>query len=112
LILTATASKLFQNPTATYKFESKETRAHVYCVGGSRVGYSPTQYLRLSERCEVLGASCWVRLFKKDALYKRTPVASRRWEPSADLARTAEEISKYINENGPVEATLVAADEV
>jgi hypothetical protein len=53
-----------------------------------------------------------VRLFKNDALFKRTPVGSRRWEPSSDLAKTAQEIAKYIAENGPVEATLVAADEV
>ena len=61
-------------------------------------------------RCSVRAVE--VRLFKNDGLYKRTPVGSRRWEPSTDLARTAEEISKYIIENGSVEATLVAADEV
>jgi len=53
-----------------------------------------------------------VRLFKNDPLYRRTPVGSRRWDPSTDLARTAEEISKYITNNGPVEATLIATDEV
>jgi hypothetical protein len=53
-----------------------------------------------------------VRLFKNEALYKRTPLGSQRWEPSTNLARTADEISKYIAENGPVEATFVAADEV
>jgi hypothetical protein len=61
-------------------------------------------------RCSVRAVEVW--LFKKDWLYKGTPVASRRWETSIDLARTAEEISKYINDNGSVEATLVAADEV
>jgi hypothetical protein len=60
-------------------------------------------------RCSVRAVE--VRLFKNDALYRRTPAGSRRWEPSTDLVRTAEEISKYITENGPVEATLVAADE-
>jgi hypothetical protein len=53
-----------------------------------------------------------VRLFGKDALYKRTPITSRQWQPSADLANTAKEIVKYIAENGPVEATIVAAEEV
>jgi hypothetical protein len=53
-----------------------------------------------------------VRLFKNDTLYKRTPVDSRRWEPSSDLTKTAQEITQYIADNGAVEATLVAADEV
>jgi hypothetical protein len=53
-----------------------------------------------------------VRLFTSDRLYSRTPIGSRSWEPSSDLAKTAREISKYIAEHNPVEATLVAADEV
>jgi hypothetical protein len=53
-----------------------------------------------------------IRLFKNDTLYKRTPVGERRWEPSSDVTKTAQEITQYIADNGAVEATLVAADEV
>ncbi len=60
-------------------------------------------------RCSVRAVE--VRLFKNDVLYRRTPVGSRRWEPSSDLAKTAQEITKYITDNGPVEATLVAEDD-
>jgi hypothetical protein len=37
-----------------------------------------------------------VRLFNTNTLYDRTPVGSRRWEPIGDLAKTADDISKYI----------------
>jgi hypothetical protein len=60
-------------------------------------------------RCSVRAVE--VRLFKNDVLYRRTPVGSRRWEPSSDLAKTAQEITKYITDNGPVEAALVAEDD-
>ena len=52
-----------------------------------------------------------VRLFKGKGLYRRAPIGSRRWEPSSDLSRTAEEISKYLTENGSVEVTLLAVEE-
>jgi hypothetical protein len=39
-----------------------------------------------------------VRLFKGNGLYRRAPLGSPRWEPSGDLSRTAEEISKYLTE--------------
>ncbi|MGA7763778.1 MAG: hypothetical protein WCA59_18685 [Candidatus Binataceae bacterium] len=61
-------------------------------------------------RCSVRAVE--VRLFKSDPLFNRTPIGSRRWEPSRDLAKTAQEISKYIADNGPVQATIIAADEV
>ncbi len=56
------------------------------------------------------GRTVEVRLFRKNSLYRRTPINSRRWEPGTDLARTAEEISDYIADNGLAEATLVAAE--
>jgi hypothetical protein len=40
------------------------------------------------------------------------PMETRRWQPGADLANTAKEISKYIAESGSAEATIVASDEV
>jgi hypothetical protein len=52
-----------------------------------------------------------VRLFKFKGLYRLAPIGSRRWEPSSDLSRTAEEISKYLTENGSVEVTLLAVEE-
>ena len=52
-----------------------------------------------------------VRLFKGKGLYRRAPIGSRRWEPSSDLSRTAEELSKYLTENGSVEVTLLAVEE-
>jgi len=54
-----------------------------------------------------------VRLFRKDPLFGRRPVYTRRWEPGSALAATAKEISKYIAYNGSVDATIVAwSDEV
>jgi hypothetical protein len=54
-----------------------------------------------------------VRLFKKDPLFGRRPVFTRRWEPGSALAATAKEISKYIADKGSVDATIVASwDEV
>ena len=54
-----------------------------------------------------------VRLFRKDPLFGRRPVYTRRWEPGSALAATAKEISKYIADNGSVDATIVASwDEV
>ena len=48
-----------------------------------------------------------VRLFRSDSLYSRTPVGSRRWESIGDdLARTAEDISKYIGDSGSPLATI------
>ena len=50
-----------------------------------------------------------VRLFKTS---RKTPIASRCWEPKSDLAMTAQEIATYIADHGSVEATIFAADEV
>jgi len=61
-------------------------------------------------RCSVRPVE--VSLFRSDTLFNRTTVGSRRWEPSRDLEKTAEEISEYIADSGSVQATLVAADEV
>jgi hypothetical protein len=52
-----------------------------------------------------------VRLFSSDGLYSRTPVESRRWEPIGDLAKTAEDISKYIGDSNSPAATIIT-DEV
>jgi hypothetical protein len=48
-----------------------------------------------------------VRLF----MYNRTPVGSRRWESIGDLAKTAEDISRYIGDSGSPQATIIR-DEV
>jgi hypothetical protein len=48
-----------------------------------------------------------VRLF----MYDRTTIGSRRWEPVGDLAKTAEDISKYIDDSGSPQATIIR-DEV
>jgi hypothetical protein len=48
-----------------------------------------------------------VRLFRKDPLFGRRPVYTRRWEPGNALAATAKEISRYIADNGSVDATIV-----
>lgn len=48
-----------------------------------------------------------VRLF----MYNRTPVGSRRWESIGDLAKTAEDISRYIGDTGSPQATIIR-DEV
>ncbi len=61
-------------------------------------------------RCSIRAVE--VRLFKYDSHYKRIPLVTRRWEPSRDLTRIAQEIAKYISNNGSPEATLVATDEV
>jgi hypothetical protein len=54
-----------------------------------------------------------VRLFRSSPLFGRWPVYTRRWEPGSALAATAKEISKYIADNGSVDATIVAlSDEV
>jgi hypothetical protein len=54
-----------------------------------------------------------VRLFRKDPLFGRRPVYMRRWEPGSALAATAKEISKYLADNGSVDATIVASwDEI
>jgi hypothetical protein len=50
-----------------------------------------------------------VRLFKTS---RKAPIASRYWEPRSDLATVAQEIATYIADHGPVEATIVAADEL
>jgi hypothetical protein len=42
-----------------------------------------------------------------DNLYGHTPIASRRWEPVGDLAKTAEDISEYIGDCGSPQATIV-----
>jgi hypothetical protein len=52
-----------------------------------------------------------VRLFSSDTLYSRTPVESRRWERVGDLAKIAEDISKYIGDSGSPLATIIT-DEV
>ena len=79
-----------------------------------RIGYAAksfSHYFALNRDARCSTRAVEVRLFGKDALYKRTPITSRQWQPSADLANT-KEIVKYIAENGPVEATIVAAEEV
>jgi hypothetical protein len=48
-----------------------------------------------------------VRLFSSDALYSHTPVETRRWESVGDLAKTAEDISKYIGDSGSPLATII-----
>ena len=48
-----------------------------------------------------------VRLFSSDTLYSRTPTGSRRWESVGDLAKTAEDISKYIGDSGSPLATII-----
>ena len=53
-----------------------------------------------------------VRLFEKGRLFDRAPVDRRRWGPGSDLAETAKEISRYIDDGGSVDATIVASDEV
>jgi hypothetical protein len=50
-----------------------------------------------------------VRLFRKELLFGRRPVYTRRWEPGKALAATAKEISKYIADSGSVDATIVAS---
>jgi hypothetical protein len=50
-----------------------------------------------------------VRLFRKDPLFGRRPVYTRRWELGKALAATAKEISKYIADSGSVDATIVAS---
>jgi hypothetical protein len=52
-----------------------------------------------------------VKLFSSDTLYSRTPIGSRRWESIGDLAKTAEDISKYIGDSGSPLATIIT-DEV
>lgn len=54
-----------------------------------------------------------VRLFRADTVFSSsTPVGTRRWQPSSDPAKTAQEISNYIDENGSAEATIIATDEL
>jgi hypothetical protein len=48
-----------------------------------------------------------VRLFSSDTLYSRTPAGWRRWESVGDLAKTAEDISKYIGDSGSPLATII-----
>ena len=58
-------------------------------------------------------ARCSVRLVEvslfKEYIFDR--VGTRRWKPDGNLPRTAKEISKYIADNGSVDATIVASDE-
>lgn len=61
-------------------------------------------------RCSMCAVEA--KLFKYDSFYKRMPIAAPRWEPSGDLTRAAQEIAKYISDNGSLEARLVATDEV
>ena len=53
-----------------------------------------------------------VRLFRTGRLSDRAPEDRRRWEPGADLQKTAKEISKYISDSASAEATAVASDEL
>jgi hypothetical protein len=54
-----------------------------------------------------------VRLVRREPLFGRRPIYTRRWEPGSALAATAKEISRYIADNGSVDATIVAwSDEV
>ena len=48
-----------------------------------------------------------VRLFSSDALYSRTSVETRRWESVGDLAKAAEDISKYIGDSDSPLATII-----
>jgi hypothetical protein len=82
----------------------------VWAVPGSAVNQRRILNFLKDARCSVRAVE--VRLFKNDSLYKRVPIDSRRWGPNHDLTRTAHEIAKYITDNRPAEATLVAADEV
>ena len=50
-----------------------------------------------------------VRLFRRSPVFGRWPVYTRRWQPGSALATTAKEISKYIADNGSVDATIVAS---
>ena len=82
----------------------------VWAVPGSAVNRRHILNFLEEAQCSIRAVE--VRLFKNDSLYKRIPVDSRRWAPSHDLTKTAQQIAKYIADNGPAEATLVAADEV
>jgi hypothetical protein len=54
-----------------------------------------------------------VRLFRRNPLFGRRRVYTRRWEPGGALVATAKEISKYIGDNRSVDATIMAlSDEV
>ncbi len=56
---------------------------------------------------------CSVRLVEV-SLFKEfifDPVGTRSWTPDGNLPRTAKEISKYIFDNGSVEARIVVSDE-
>ena len=64
------------------------------------------KFLR-EERCSNLGLE--VRIFKTS---RKAQIASRHWEGRPDLATIAQEISAYIAEHGPVEATIIVADEL
>jgi len=68
--------------------------------------------LRFLTEARCSARSVEVRLFKSDTLYSRTPLGSRRWQPCADLAKTAQEISQFITDNGSADATIIAADEI
>jgi hypothetical protein len=82
----------------------------VWAVPGSTVNRHQILNFLEDARCSTRPVE--VRLFKNDSLYKRIPLDSRRWGPSDDLSKTAQEIANYIADKGPAEATLVAADEV
>jgi hypothetical protein len=78
----------------------------VWAVPASRFrqAHQILRFLR-EERCSM--RTLEVRLFKTS---RKTPIASRCWEPKSDLAMTAQEIARYIADHGSVEATIVAAD--
>jgi hypothetical protein len=82
--------------------------ASVWAAPASRFrqAHQILEFLR-NERCSARVVE--VRIFKSS---RRVPIASRHWEPRSDLATVAQEIVTYIAEHGPVEATIVAADEL
>ncbi len=80
--------------------------AAVFPASRIRRAHQILDFLR-NERCSVRVVE--VRIFKST---RTAPIASRYWEPRSDFAMVAQEIAAYIAEHGPVEATIVAADEI
>ena len=68
----------------------------VWAVRAAHIWRRETHIFRFLKdaRCSVRVVE--VRFFKTGRLYDRVPMETRRWQPGADLANTAKEISKYI----------------
>jgi hypothetical protein len=64
-----------------------------------------------SDRGAVLRAFRRSQAVQKRRAIQSYSIGSRRWQPHADLAKIAEEISQFITDNGSAEATIIAADE-